>query len=305
MNSSAHQPLRSVAVAGATGNCGRAVVRAAHAHGLRVRALVRRPEALADLADAVDEVRTVQVTERESLRGALDGVDLLVSAVGKTRQTDRIARQTVDVDANRFLFEEARAAGVARIGFVSVLGADPDSPIEMLRMKGEAEAALRATGVPAVVVRPSGFFSDLDAFLDTAARGRALWTVGDPDTRIDPISLPDLGRVVLEAALDPANVGRALPVGGPQRLSWRDVADACAQALGRPVRLHAVPLPLARLAVPLIRPFQRDAWEVAQFIVGMAERAPDLRPVPRGQQTLAEHFAARVAADAGASLSAA
>lgn len=277
-------------MAGATGNLGKEIVRAACARGLRVRALVRRPEGLAPVADAVHEVRTVQVTDRESLRGALDGVDLLVSAVGKTRQRDAISRQLVDVDANRFLFEEAKVAGVRRIAFVSVLAADPGSPVEMLRMKGEAEAALRATGVPAVIVRPSGFFSDLEPFLDSAAHGRTLWVVGDPDARIDPIGLPDLGQVVVDAALDDRNVGEVLEVGGPERVSWRQVAQACEAALGKKVSLRAAPLGLARLGVGLIRPFSRDTWEVAQFIVGMAERAPDLSPTPHGHHTLREHF---------------
>lgn len=123
-----------VAIAGATGNCGREVVRAAKEHGLRVRALVRSEAKLGRMRDICDEVRVVQATQRDTLRGALDGADYLVSALGKTFQKDNVERRSVDVDANLYLFHEAKSAAVARVALVSVFMARPNHPVELVRI---------------------------------------------------------------------------------------------------------------------------------------------------------------------------
>jgi len=214
------------------------VVRAAHRRGLRVRALVRNERKLAPVRDCCFEVATVQVTEAETLRGALDGADFLVSALGKTYQSDKISRRAVDVQANLNLFAEAARGGVGRIGLVSVFTASPDHPSAMVRMKAEAEAGLRACGVPWVVVRPSGFFSDMYASL-----------------------------------LDDANVGRAIDVGGPEVISSRDIAAMCGRVLGREVKVRSLPLWLAKTGVAMVRPFSRNRWEVGHFLVANADYA--------------------------------
>jgi uncharacterized protein YbjT (DUF2867 family) len=285
-----------VAIAGATGNAGLEVVRAAHARGLRVRALVRNEDKLAPVRDCVAEVRNIQVTERESLRGALDGAAYVVTALGKTRQTDRVSRRAVDVDANANLFDESRVAGVGRIAMVSVFGADPDSSVSMLRMKGDAETALRECGVPHVVIRPTGFFSDMWEVFQMASRG-SLWTVGSGATRMNPISLPDLGRFIVDSLLDDAQVGKALPIGGPDMITWRELGDMCGRVLGKPVKTRALPMWLAKGGIAMIRPFSRNRWELAQFIVGSVKLMDDLSddelPPCFGVEHLEDYFSAR------------
>lgn len=103
--------MQSVAVAGATGHAGKGIIRALSARGVRILALVRAPERLGPVRDLCDEYRTVEVTGSRSIRGSLDGVEGLISAVGKTRQSDPAPRRLVDVDANRNLFIEAARAG--------------------------------------------------------------------------------------------------------------------------------------------------------------------------------------------------
>lgn len=287
---------RTMAVAGATGNCGRAVLLAARAHGVRVRALARDPARLGSARDACDEVRVVDVTSPESLRGALDGVELVVSALGKTNQKDRIPRWSVDVQANANVFAEARRAGVARVGLVSLYGARADHPVEMVRMKGEAERLLEACGVPWTAFRPTGFFSDMWELFAMARRG-TVWSLGDARLAFNPIALEDLGEFIVRSMLDGAAAGRQLPVGGPEVLSVREVAAAAERVLGRRVRVREVPLWLARALTGVLRPFSRDIWELAQFFVGNASELQELGgtlEAPRfGESRLEDYFRAR------------
>lgn len=274
---------RCVAVAGATGNAGRQIVRALAERDVRVMALVRDPDRLGEQREQCAEVRRVQVTEPESLRGALDGADLVVSALGKTYQKDKTPRRAVDVDANRHLFAEAKRAGAKKIGLVSVWGAGLDQPVEMLRMKGEAEAALEKTGVPFVIFQPSGFFSDMWEVLQMC-RGGTFWAFGSGRARFNPISLEDLGDFVAEGLLDASAVDLRRPVGGPDDYDAESLAALCGRVLGRTVRVRRVPMWLAKAGVSAIRPFSRGTWELADFFVGssaLAEKLGEAAVLPK------------------------
>lgn len=261
------EPALTIAVAGATGNAGREIVRALASRGHRVRALVRDPDRLGALHDRCAEVRTVRVTERETLRGALDGADIAFSALGKTRQKDKTPRRAVDVDANLNLMDEARKAGVRRFGLLSVAFASLDHPVAMVRMKGEVEHALRTSGLGFVIVQPSGFFSDMWEVFEMC-RGGALWTVGDGRMRFNPISLVDLGDFVADSLLDDSCVGQSLPIGGPEAFDSFGLAEVSGRVLGTTVKVRKVPLGLAQLAVRALKPFSRNLYELGDFFVG-------------------------------------
>ncbi|MCA9606292.1 MAG: SDR family oxidoreductase [Myxococcales bacterium] len=258
-----------VAIAGATGNAGRAIVKEAARRGLSVRALVRDEARLGDARDACAEVRVVQVTDPASLRGALDGATYVISALGKTYQKDATPRREVDVEANRYLFEEAKRAGVARAALISVYGASHDHAAEMIRMKAEAEQALEESGVPFVIVQPSGFFSDMWEMFEMCRKG-TLWTVGSDALRFNPISLSDLAVFTLDCLLDDARVGTRQPVGGPDALEVREIGALCGDILGREVRVRVVPLWLAKAGVGATRLFSRNLGQIGEFFVESA-----------------------------------
>lgn len=288
--------LRTVAVAGATGNAGKHIVQSLASRGVRVRALVRDPERLGNLQKYCSEIRVVQVTDAASLRGSLDGVDGLISAVGKTRQTDKVDRRTVDVTANLHLFGEGVRAGVSKIGFISVAGASHAHPASMMRMKAEAEDALKQMKVPYLIVQPSGYFSDLwDAF--TMCQRGWFCSLGNGQTQFNPISLPDLGEFVASRFLDSEAQNVTYPIGGPQVLRMDDLATISAAILKRRVRTVHIPLRLAEAGIRLLKPFSRNAWELGQFFVASiswAEHHGGSMVVPQyGAETLQDYFAMR------------
>ncbi len=266
MTLTSHSVL-TIAVAGATGNAGKEIVRALASRGHRVRALVRNAQRLGNTAQYCAEIREVQVTDSVSLRGSLDGVDMVFTALGKTRQKDRVARRTVDVDANLNLLKEAQNARVRKFGLLSVAFASLDHPVAMVRMKGEVEEALRKSGLPSVIVQPSGFFSDMwEVFC--MCRSGTLWTAGDGKLRFNPISLVDLASFVSDSLLDDAQVNKTLPIGGPEAFDSFGLASVCGRVLNRPIKVRRIPLGLAQLAVRALQPFSRNLYELGDFFVG-------------------------------------
>jgi uncharacterized protein YbjT (DUF2867 family) len=287
-----------VAVAGATGHAGRGIVRALAARGARIRALVRNPDGLAEVRGLCDETAIVQVTDAKTLSGVLDDADYLVSAVGKTWQKDKTPRWTVDVGANINLFQEAKRAGIRRIGFISVAGASLDHPVLMMRMKGEAEAALKATGIPSVIIQPSGYFSDMWEVFEMCRKGTC-YCIGDGLLPLNPISTEDLGEYTADCLLDDAKVGHRLPVGGPEVFTQIDLARVSERILGKKVRIVRIPVWVAKAAVAAIKPFNRNLWELADFFVGSVaygqKHGGTILP-GHGDRRLEDYFRGRYAA---------
>lgn len=147
--------LHSLLLAGSTGLVGRALQAQALAQpGLQaLHLLLRRPPPTA-LADA--RVHPLRVDFRAL--PALPAADAALCALGTTIKVagSRAAFRAVDFDAVLAFARAARAAGVARFGLVSALGADAGSGVFYNRVKGEAEDALRALGFEVLVIaRPS------------------------------------------------------------------------------------------------------------------------------------------------------
>ena len=88
--------MNKVLVAGATGYLGQFVVKALRAKGYWVRALGRSAEKLAPVEEYADDLVVGEVTDPESLYGACDGIDVVFSSVGITRQKDGLTYTDVD-----------------------------------------------------------------------------------------------------------------------------------------------------------------------------------------------------------------
>ncbi len=292
---------KRVAVAGATGNAGIEIVRTLLSRGVPVRALVRDPAKLAGLEGPL-EVRQVQLTDPEAIRGCLDGVDTVVSALGKTYQRGRPKRRAVDVDANLALLEEAKRARVSKFGFISVAMASPDHPVAMIRMKGQVESAIQASGLPHVIVQPTGYFSDLWQLFEMARKG-TLWVFGDGKMRFNPIHPRDLAEFTVDRLLDDRCNRGQFPVGGPEVLDSMALAEICEGVLKRSVRVRHVPLWLARGLTAALRPFHEDTWQLADFFVGSVvyvkrELGNDGSCPPTGSRRLSDYFRERYLAEA-------
>ena len=275
----------TVLVAGATGYLGRFLAQSFHDHGYRVRALVRdrrRADAL-----VADELFEGQATRPDSLHGAMDDVTWVVSSLGITRQRDGLSYDEVDYGANLNLLHLAEAAGtVERFGYVSVFrGPELRDATRLVAAKERFVEALRGSTLQSVVVRPTGFFSDMEEFLDMARRGR-VYVFGDGSTRLNPIHGADLASEIV-AAMERGTGD--LPIGGPEVLSMRRIAELAFLAAGRRERIAGVPDWMRRFALAVLpRVTPLHVYGPAQFF--LAASALDMVAPAYGERHLADHF---------------
>jgi dihydroflavonol-4-reductase len=164
-------------VTGGTGFVGVHVVKALARRGDELRLLIRDKSNTKPLEGIEWERSTGDVTDRDSVRRAMQGVDRVFHVAGTTsmRTRDRIRVFQVNVEGTRNVFEEALRAGAARAVLTSsssaVGAAEPGETIDenqpftvgrlgvaYINSKHDAElVAMRtaAKGLPVVIVNPS------------------------------------------------------------------------------------------------------------------------------------------------------
>jgi uncharacterized protein YbjT (DUF2867 family) len=274
-----------VLVAGATGYLGRFLCAEYARRGHHVTALVRDAARARGLADVLVEA---QATGPETLSGLMDGVDLAVSALRITRQADGLGYRDVDYRANLNLLHEAERAGVGRFAYVHVFHADAMAGVPVVDAKAEFVAALWASDMPATVIAPTGYFSDMGESLAMARAGR-VWLFGDGSLRLNPIHGADLAAAIADAT----EAGRGwVEVGGPDVMTQGEIARAAFAALGTEPRITLLPDGLRRAALAALPLLPRRVSGPARFFLtalGMDMVAPRF-----GTRRLSDHFASLV-----------
>lgn len=275
--------MQSVLISGATGYLGRFLCAEYRQRGFHVTALVRDRRRAEDL-DA-DKLTCAEATNPETLSGTMDGIDLVVSALGITRQADGLSYKEVDFGANLNLLREAERAGVKRFGYIHVLKAQPMRHVPLVSAKADFVDVLQTSRIASTVIAPSGYFSDMGEFLSMARAGR-VWLFGSGAKRINPIHGADLAQAVVDAT--EAECGW-LDVGGPEVFTQAEIARLAFAALERPARITRLPDVLRRAALavlPWVTP--RRVHGPAQFF--LTALAHDMVGVEYGTRQLSEHF---------------
>ena len=202
-----------VLVTGATGLIGRRLVERLTGDGVQVTALVRRPGALAEGPGLTVVVGDVE--DRAGLDRAIAGCDAVVHLANATGVTDPARAEAINVGGTANVIAAARAAGARRIVFTSSISAQRARLGPYGSTKRAAEARLRESGVPFVILRPSlvyGGDSGLVVSLIGHLRGLPLMPViGNGRIAIDPVHLDDVCAVIAACLTRDDVLGRSGP----------------------------------------------------------------------------------------------
>lgn len=275
--------MKRVVVAGATGYLGRHICAEYQRLGWYVIALVRDPAQAAPIA--ADQLIQVQATQPATLNGVMSGANLVISCLGKTRQTDGLTYRDVDYQANLNLLREAERAGVERFAYIHVLNADQMADVPLVAAKRDFVAALQRSPVASTIIAPSGYYSDLDDVLKMAQTGR-VWLFGDGGKQINPIHGADLAAATARAI---AAERAWYDVGGPEVFTHKELAELAFASLGKPPKITFLPDGFRRVLlclVPHVTP-RRISGPARFFLSAMAM---DMVGDRCGSHHLKDHF---------------
>ncbi len=281
-------PGRRIFVAGGTGYLGGYVIEALLRRGCHVRALTRDATRLLRAHPGVQEPFAAEVTDPRALQGCCAGMDAVISTLGITRQRDGLRYMDLDYRGNLNLLEEARRAGVKRFLYVSVFHAGRMRRLKLVQAKERFAEALRASGLEYRILRPVGFFSDMEAFLDMARRGR-VWLPGNGRCRMNPVDGADLAEACLRLL---GGEEREAAAGGPQVLSHDAIARLAFGVLGRPPRMTHIPAWLCRALLGALRLGPERIYGPLEFF--LAVMSMDMIAPPCGERSLEAFFRSRL-----------
>ena len=270
------QKLKRVLIAGATGYLGKFAVQAFKQQGYYVRVLTRSRERLFEpgpftapalARDDIDDIFVGEVSMPATLTGLMEGIDLVFSSVGISRQRDGLNFEQVDYQCNQNLIDLCRASDAKRFVYVSMQGAENIMQLEITRAHEKVVDALKSSGMEYRIVRPCGYFSDMGVLYDMASKGRA-YLVGAGNNRMNPIHGRDLAQVCVETAR-----GDELEVeaGGPDIMTQREAAELAFEVVGKPPKITVIPMWMARGLVKFIALLSAQFGDLAEFIVTAGE----------------------------------
>lgn len=280
---------KTVLIAGASGNFGRAADAAFSSAGWQVRRYQRGSD----------------------MAAAAQGADVIVNALNPPNYNNW-ARHIPAITAQVIAAARASGARVVVPGNVYVFGANsgvwgPDTPHAATTRKGkiraEMEAAYRASGLPVLILRggdfinPAGGETLFSMMTKGIAKGK-LMRFGAADAPHAYAHLPDMARAAV-ALVSHSDLPQFadIPFAG-QTFSADDLRAETARQLGRPVSVSAFPWWAIRLAAPF--------WELARELLEMrylSSLPHSLDPAPMAAllpdfrvQTLADVVAERLRA---------
>jgi len=267
-----------ILVTGGTGFIGPRVVRALRERDQPVRALVRNPSGRAATTLAAWGAELVQgdMTDRESLRRAVDGSEVVVHLVA-IRQGGAEQFQRVMEEGTRELVAAAEAAGVRRFVLMSALGTTEETKdlVPYYHAKWEQEQALQGSGLEHVIFRPSFVFAHDGGILPTFRRLARITPVtpiiGGGRQRIQPIWIEDVAAYFAQSVDKAEAANRTFELGGPDAVSWNEFWSQLKRALGQ--RRPSVHVPVSLMRANAL----------------LTERLPGNIPLTRDLLTMLEH----------------
>ena len=171
---------------------------------------------------------------------------MVVSAVHGFAGPGHVSPESVDRAGNANLVDAAAGVG-ADVVMLSVVGTSAEHPMELFRAKHAAEAQLRASGVRWTIVRATAF---VELWAEIMAKPIVF---GRGENPINFVSVEDVSVVVERAVIDSRLRGKVIEVGGPQNLTFNQLAALIQNMRGRPAKVRHVPRVLLRAIAPLAR----------------------------------------------------
>lgn len=305
----------AIAVAGASGTIGRAVVRTLSDDGRDVVALVRR-DAAADLPELSGaRIDTTLASDPSGLAPQFtsSGVNTVISCIASRSGSPKDA-MAVDYEANLSLLRAAETAGVDQFILLSAICVQRPK-LAFQRAKLAFERELAGSPVAHTIIRPTAFFKSLSGQVERVRQGKPFLLFGNGGlTRCKPISDRDLARFIADSIGNADRKGAVLPIGGPgPAISLREQGTILCEEAGREPRFRSISPALfiaASRVLGLGGPF--SAWfaekseyaRIAHYyatesmlVLDPETGAYDADATPEfGHDTLREHYRALLAA---------
>lgn len=220
-----------IAVTGATGQLGRLVIEQLKARVTASQAVVALARDPAKAADLGVEVRAADYDQPATLAEALKGVDVLL-LISSSEVGQRVPQ-------HRNVIEAAKAAGVERIVYTSVLRAG-SSPLALSQDHLATEIMLEESGLSHTLLRNGWYLENYAGAIGGALHtGAFVGAAGDG--RISAAARADYAEAAAIALTDDAHAGKVYELAGDDSFSLAELAAEVSRQTGRTLPYNDLP----------------------------------------------------------------
>ena len=225
----------TIAVVGATGNTGRAVVKELKALGQNPVCVVRNADKAREVLGADAKTAVAELTDRAALDKALAGVESVFVVTGHNPGMVEQQNNVLDAALKGGAKYLVRVSGGAAIVF-------PDTPSVVGRGHLAIEQRLKGSGIGWTILKPGLFMQNTFGQAAGIKNDGKLVGTAAPGEGIAFTDVRDTGAVGARILLDPApHAGKTYEFTG-KLVTFPQVAEALSQALGKPVSYIPVTL---------------------------------------------------------------
>ena len=238
-------PLHIV-ILGATGFVGRALVRRLQQDGHAITVLSRNLNAhlLRLLPPTVKQINA-DVYDLEKLQAAITGADAVINLVGILNEKGDNGRgfHRAHVELTQTLIQACKNAGVNRLLQMSSLNAGRGESY-YLKSRGEAEQAVKQSGLAWTIFEPSVIFGNGDGLFTRFGQLLKLAPVmplARADAKFAPVFIGDVVQAFRQALSDKKTIGEVYELYGSEVFTLKEIVRMSAQQLG--LKTVIIPLP--------------------------------------------------------------
>ena len=253
-----------ILVTGSTGYIGGRLVSRLLNAGFTVRCLVRQPRKLESrpwIGHAKLTVIPGDVSDRDALDTALTGCSAAFYLIHSMMVAGSSYRER-DRELAGIFAQAAQDAGLGRIIYLGGLGETGAGLSDHLASRREVEMTLASTGIPVTVLRAAMIIGSGSASFEIlrylVERLPIMITPKWVSTESQPIAVQNVLHYLVACLNQPATAGRTLDIGGADILTYREIMQEMARALGLR-RRFIIPVPvltprLSSLWIHLVTP---------------------------------------------------
>ncbi|MBQ7277646.1 MAG: NAD(P)H-binding protein [Clostridia bacterium] len=230
-----------ILLAGAFGNLGFEILKVLTDKGLDVVAadLKERPN---NGLEGKYTFRSIDATKAQSLKGLCDGVDIVITTMGLTGASTRFTSYDIDYQGNLNLYNEAKAAGVKKFNYISVIACNEPGAekVPMLHAKFLMEQELTRGAMDYVIYRPTGYFYDIaKVFKPYVDKGEMQLLKGYHQVKANVVDCPDFAAFIVAHMQD---TNALYEVGGKETYTYEQMARMCFKAANKPCVIKDSPI---------------------------------------------------------------
>ncbi|MEW5932375.1 MAG: NAD(P)H-binding protein [Bacillota bacterium] len=229
-------------VTGAFGFTGKHIAGLLLAMGRTVVTLTAHPERPHPFGDRVKAL-PLDFEDPRAMSEAMRGADTLYNTYWIRFERGSVTFERAVRNSEK-LVAAARDAGVRRIVHISITNPSAGSPLPYFRGKALVEQAIRSSGIPYAIVRPTVIFGPEDILINNIAwllRHFPLFPVfGTGDYRLQPVFVEDVAEIAVSAGRSDGEM--VVDAAGPEVYSFAQLVQLIAREIRSRARIvHLAP----------------------------------------------------------------